>query len=147
MSTNDNRAARAWTDAASADATADVEAARAHANTGAQVHEDAQAQVHQVHEDAPQPDPTHAHADIHERASQTLDFSDLRDDPPEDHSNPMTAIRDAVADLKDVQQRERAADESKSLPAETARRWHRAHKDSDSQTPPRRKRGSSGWRR
>ena len=138
MSTNDNRAARAWTDAASADATADVEAARAHANTDAQVHE--------VHEDAPQPDPTHAHADIHERASQTLDFSDLRDDPPEDHSNPMTAIRDAVADLKDVQQRERAASESKVLPAETARRWHRLHKDSDSQTP-RRKRGSSGWRR
>lgn len=135
MSTNDNRAARAWTDAASADATADVEAARAHANTDAQ-----------VHEDAPQPDPTHAHADIHERASQTLDFSDLRDDPPEDHSNPMTAIRDAVADLKDVQQRERAASESKVLPAETARRWHRLHKDSDSQTP-RRKRGSSGWRR
>ena len=135
MSTNDNRAARAWTDAARADATTDVEAARAHANTDAQ-----------VHEDAPQPDPTHAHADIHERASQTLDFSDLRDEPPEDHSNPMTAIRDAVADLKDVQQRERAADESKSLPAETSRRWHRAHKDSDSQTP-RRKRGSSGWRR
>ena len=142
MSTNDNRA-RAWTDAASADATADVEAARAHANTDAQVHEDAQAQVH---EDAPQPDPTHAHAAIHERASQTLDFSDLRDEPPEDHSNPMTAIRDAVADLKDVQQREGAADDSKSLPAETARRWHKAHKDSDRQ-PPRRKRGSSGWRR
>ena len=142
MSTNDNRA-RAWTDAASADATADVEAARAHANTGAQVHEDAQAQVH---EDAPQPDPTHAHAAIHERASQTLDFSDLRDEPPEDHSNPMAAIRDAVADLKDVQQREGAADDSKSLPAETARRWHKAHKDSDRQ-PPRRKRGSSGWRR
>ena len=135
MSTNDNRAARAWTDAASADATADVEAARAHANTGAQ-----------VNEDAPQPDPTHAHADIHERAPQTLDFSDLRDEPPEDHSNPMTAIRDAVADLKDVQQRERAADESKSLPAETSRRWHRAHKDSDSQTP-RRNRGRGGWRR
>ena len=141
MSTNDNRAARAWTDAASADATADVEAARAHANTDAQVHEDAQA-----HEDAPQPDPTHAHTDIHERASQTLDFSDLRDEPPEDHSNPMTAIRDAVADLKDVQQRERAAEDSHTLPAETARRWHKAHKDSDSQTP-RRKRGSFGWRR
>ena len=128
MSTNDNRA-RAWTDAASADATADVEATQAPA-----------------HAQAPQPDPTHAHADIHERASQTLDFSDLRDEPPEDHSNPMTAIRDAVADLKDVQQRERAADESRSLPAETSRRWHRAHKDSDIQTL-RRKRGSSGWRR
>ena len=149
MRTNDNRAARAWTDAASADATADVEAARAHANTDAQVHEDAQAQaqVHQVHEDAPQPDPPHAHAAIHEQASQTLDFSDLRDEPLEYHSNPMTAIRDAVADLKDVQQRERAADESKVLPAETSRRWHKAHKDSDRQTPPRRKRGSSGWRR
>ena len=114
-----------------------------------QVHEDAQAQaqVHQVHEDAPQPDPPHAHAAIHEQASQTLDFSDLRDEPLEYHSNPMTAIRDAVADLKDVQQRERAADESKVLPAETSRRWHKAHKDSDRQTPPRRKRGSSGWRR
>ena len=143
MSTNDNRAVRAWTDAASADATADLEAAQAHANTGAQERANAQAQVH---EDAPQPDPTHAHAAIHERASQTLDFSDLRDEPPEDHSNPMAAIRDAVADLKDVQQREGAADDSKSLPAETARRWHKAHKDSDRQ-PPRRKRGSSGWRR
>ena len=133
MSTDDNRAVRAWTDAASVDATADLEAT--HANAQAQ-----------VHEDAPQPDPTHAHAAIHERASQKLDFSDLRDEPPEDHSNPMAAIRDAVADLKDVQQREGAADDSKSLPAETARRWHKAHKDSDRQ-PPRRKRGSSGWRR
>ena len=132
MSTNDNRAARAWTDAASADATADVEAARAHANTDAQ-----------VHEDAPQPDPTHAHADIHERASQTLDFSDP--EPPEAESTPMAAVRDALMGYKTERDRERAAYDSKSLPVETARRWHRLHKDS--QTPPRRKRGSSGWRR
>ena len=63
------------------------------------------------------PVPTHAHADIHERALQTLDFSDLRDEPPEDHSNPMAAIRDAVADLKDVQQRERAAEDSPYSPS------------------------------
>ncbi len=41
--------------------------------------------------------------------------------------------------------RERAADESKSLPADAARGWHSAHKDS--QTIPRRKRGRFGWRR
>ena len=79
MSTNDN-AARAWTDAASADATADVEAARAQANTGAQVHEDAQAQPREdAHVPAPapqQPDYTSAPQDPHERAPEILRFTD-----------------------------------------------------------------------
>ena len=145
MSTNDNRAARAWTDAASADATADVEAARAHANMGAQERANAQAQVHedaqpQPREDALAPAPQ----DPHERAPEILSFSDP--EPPEAESNPMAAVRDALMGYKTERDRERAVDESKSLPAETSRRWHRAHKDSDSQTP-RRKRGASGWRR
>ena len=71
MSTDADRAARAWTEqAASADATADVEAARAHANTDAQVHEDAQAHVPAP---APQqPDYTSAPQDPHERAPEIL---------------------------------------------------------------------------
>ena len=144
MSTNDNRAARAWTEqAASADATTDVEAARAHANT------DAQAQPREdAHVPAPapqQPDYTSAPQDPHERAPEILSLSDP--EPPEAESNPMAAVRNALMGYKTERDRERAADESKVLPAETSRRWHRARKDSDSQTPPRRKRGSSGWRR
>ena len=141
MSTNDNRAARAWTDAASADATTDVEAARAHANT------DAQAQPREdAHAPAPQqPDYTSAPQDPHERAPEILSLSDP--EPPEAESNPMAAVRNALMGYKTERDRERAADESKVLPAETSRRWHRAHKDSDSQTPPRRKRGRFGWRR
>ena len=149
MSTNDNRAARAWTDAASADATADVEAARAHANMGAQERANAQPQPREdAHAPAPapqQPDYTSAPQDPHERAPEILSFSDP--EPPEAESNPMAAVRDALMGYKTERDRERAVDESKSLPAETSRRWHRAHKDSDSQTPPRRKRGRFGWRR
>ena len=133
MSTNDNRAARAWTDAASADATADVEAAQAHAR------EDAHAPA-----PAPQqPDDTSAPQDPHERAPEILSLSDPQ--PPEAGSKPMEAVRDALLGYKTDRDRERAADESKSLPADAARRWHRAHKDS--QTTPRRKRGNLGWRR
>ena len=102
MSTNDNRAARAWTDAASADAP------------------------------APQ--------DPHERAPEILSFSDP--EPLEAESNPMAAVRDALMGYKTERDRERAADESKVLPAETSRRWHKAHKDT-----PRRNRGRGGWRR
>ena len=113
-----------------------------------------------AHEPTPEPAnaptdaPTHMQAlappstDVHANAAHTLDLSDLRDESPgtEEGRNPLSAIRDAVAEYQDERQRERAADDSHTLPAETARRWHRFHKDSDSQTP-RRKRGSFGWRR
>ena len=92
-----------------------------------------------------QPDYTSAPQDPHERAPEILSFSDP--EPPEAESTPMAAVRDALMGYKTERDRERAADDSKSLPVETARRWHKAHKDSDRQTPPRRKRGSSGWRR
>ena len=92
-----------------------------------------------------QPDYTSAPQDPHERAPEILSFSDP--EPPEAESNPMAAVRNALMGYKTERDRERAADESKVLPAETSRRWHKAHKDSDRQTPPRRKRGSSGWRR
>ena len=136
MSTNDNRAASVE-EQAHVDATADLEAT--HANAQAQPREDA-------HVPAPapqQPDYTSAPQDPHERAPEILSFSDP--EPPEAESNPMAAVRDALMGYKTERDRERAADDSKSLPVETSRRWHKAHKDS--QTPPRRKRGSSGWRR
>ena len=138
MSTDADRAASVE-EQTHVDATADLEAT--HANAQAQPREDA-------HVPAPapqQPDYTSAPQDPHERAPEILSFSDP--EQPEAESTPMAAVRDALMGYKTERDRERAADESKVLPAETSRRWHRAHKDSDSQTPPRRKRGSSGWRR
>ena len=138
MSTDADRAASVE-EQAHVDATADLEAT--HANAQAQPREDALAPA-----PAPQqPDYTSAPQDPHERAPEILSFSDP--EPPEAESNPMAAVRNALMGYKTEQDRERAADESKVLPAETSRRWHKAHKDSDRQTPPRRKRGSSGWRR
>ena len=134
MSTDADRAASVE-EQAHVDATADLEAT--HANAQAQPREDA-------HVPAPapqQPDYTSAPQDPHERAPEILSFSDP--EPPEAESNPMAAVRDALMGYKTERDRERAADESKVLPAETSRRWHKAHKDSDRQTPPRRKRGSA----
>ena len=130
MSTNDNRAARAWTDKPRARTPPPMlRPHEAHANT------DAQAQPREdAHAPAPapqQPDYTSAPQDPHERAPEILSFSDP--EAPEAESNPMAAVRDALMGYKTERDRERAADESKVLPAETSRRWH---KRSQGQRPP-----------
>ena len=144
MTMHDNRAAQAMTDATHADANADHMAAQqqappptpepAHAPTDAP-----------TPTQAPPSDPAYTNEPpaVHEQAGQALDFSDLQPDPP-GHTNPLAAIRDAVVEYRDERLRERAAEDSHTLPAETARRWHRAHKDTQT---PRRKRGRDGWRR